>query len=132
MGKDPVMMRKPAMHRLCTDADETRPGTAHVVEAPDMGGSYATAAVVKPDHASRAVLAVALAFLAYNMAIGMSFGACGTLVETIQAKYMTSRALAASGISVMALVLGLFAPVVEAIARRIGLRTTMMTGALLS
>jgi MFS family permease len=95
-----------------------------------MDGSLAIP-VAEPATKWRTALAVGLAFLAYNMAIGMGFGAYGTLVETIQTKFDTSRALASSGISVLALILGVFAPMVATITKRIGLRATMMTGAAL-
>jgi MFS family permease len=76
-------------------------------------------------------LMIALAFLAQNMAVGLGFGAYGTLVETVQKDFTTTRALAASALSVMALAMGLLAPVVGNAMKHWRLRYTMMAGALL-
>lgn len=75
---------------------------------------------------------VALAFLAQNTAIGMSFGAYGTLVDALEREFSTSRALAASGLSVMTLTMSLLSPLVGWLMRRWSLRTIMIAGALLA
>ena len=72
---------------------------------------------------------VAIAFLAQNCAIGVSYGVYGTLLEALQEEFQTSRALAASGLSVMSLVMGLLSPVVGSLMERFSIRGLMMVGA---
>jgi MFS family permease len=74
---------------------------------------------------------VGLAFLSYNMAIGMMLGVYGTLVETIERHFSTSRALASSGTSLTFLLMGLLSPMIDPAVRRWGLRSIMLTGAAL-
>jgi MFS family permease len=74
---------------------------------------------------------VGLAFLAYNVTISMMFGVYGTLVETIERQFSTSRALASSGSSLALLLMGLLSPMVGPAVRRWGLRSVMLTGAAL-
>jgi MFS family permease len=85
--------------------------------------------VAKPPE--RRGLMILLAFLAQNMAVGMGFGAYGTLTEAVQKDFSTTRALAASALSVMSLVMGLLAPVVGGAMKHWRLRDAMMIGALL-
>jgi MFS family permease len=72
---------------------------------------------------------LAVAFLAQNCALGVNFGAYGTLVQAIQTQFATSRALASSGTAAMVLVMGLTSPVVGNLMQRFSLRALMMTGA---
>lgn len=72
---------------------------------------------------------VAIAFLAQNCAIGLCYGGYGPLIETLQEKFGTSRALAASGLSVMSLMMGLCSPLVGWLAQRWSLRVLMLAGA---
>lgn len=70
-----------------------------------------------------------IAFLAQNCAIGMNFGIYGTIVTEIESVYSTSRTLAASGLALMVMVMGLLSPLVGSLIRRISLRAIMMSGA---
>lgn len=74
---------------------------------------------------------VAIAFLAQNMAVGMAFGACGTLVGAIEEEFATSRTLASMGVSIIALMIGLLAPAVGANIPRFGIRRIMLAGAIM-
>lgn len=71
---------------------------------------------------------LAIAFLAQNCAIGLNFGLYGTLVETIQTQFSTTRALASSGLAVMTLFMGLLSPLVGSLIRLASLRTIMIAG----
>lgn len=71
---------------------------------------------------------VALTFVILNLALGVNFTAYGSLVEAIQHEFGTSRALAASGPSVLNLAMGLLAPFAGAVMRRVPLKTLMLIG----
>ncbi|WP_229735494.1 MFS transporter [Novosphingobium marinum] len=73
-----------------------------------------------------------IAFLAQNCAIGMNFGIYGTIVAALEANYQTSRALAASGLAVMTMVMGLLSPVAGELVRRYSIRTLMIAGTLVN
>jgi MFS family permease len=75
---------------------------------------------------------VALSFVILNCAMGVDFAAYGALVEAIQKEFATSRALASSGPSILALAMGLLAPFAGAAMRRVPLRILMIGGALMS
>lgn len=74
---------------------------------------------------------VVIAFLAQNCAMGMNIGIYGTLVQAIQSEFATTRTLAATGVSLMTLALGLLAPVVGWLTGRVTLRALMIAGATL-
>ena len=76
--------------------------------------------------------ALAAAFLAQNAAIGLNFAVYGTIVTVVQANYGTSRALAASGLAVMTLTMGLLSPLVGALLGRFSIRGLMLVGAALN
>jgi MFS family permease len=88
---------------------------------------YSSTQVSGPGFRGRRMVAVA--FLAQNCAIGMNFGIYGTLVEALEKEFSASRALAASGLSMMTLVMGLLSPCVGSLIRRTSLRTLMIAGA---
>lgn len=73
---------------------------------------------------------VAIAFLAQNCAVGLCYGSYGPLIETLQTEFHTSRTLAASGLSVMSLFMGLSSPMVGALVQRFSLRMLMVLGAI--
>ena len=75
---------------------------------------------------------VAIAFLVLNFALGINFTAYGALVEAIQREYATSRALASAGPSVLTLTMGLLAPFVGTIIRRVSLKAVMIAGAVMN
>lgn len=80
----------------------------------------------------RARLMVARAFLAQNVAVGCAFGGFGVSVLPLQEKFGASRGATALALSLCVLVLGLVSPLVGTLIGRIGLRLTMILGALLS
>ncbi|WP_327753873.1 MFS transporter (plasmid) [Sphingobium sp. SJ10-10] len=71
---------------------------------------------------------VAICFLIMNCTLGVNFSAYGAMVETIQHEFGTSRALAAMGISMSTLTLGLIGPLVGGLLRRMSIRTLIMIG----
>src|SRR5882757_3076140 len=75
---------------------------------------------------------VALCFVVLNCALGVNFAAYGSLVEAIQREFATSRAIAASGPSVLNLAMGLLAPFAGAVMRGVPLRRLMAAGALMN
>ena len=77
----------------------------------------------------RALLMVAVAFLAQNVGVSMGFGAYGAMVGAIEQQFHTSRALASSGLSAMAVMIGLCAPAVGSLIARWGTRQVMLAGA---
>ncbi len=80
----------------------------------------------------RARLMVARAFLAQNVAVGCAFGGFGISVLPLQEKFAASRGTTALALSLCVLVMGLVSPLVGTLIGRIGLRMTMILGALLS
>jgi MFS family permease len=94
-----------------------------------MPGDTATAEAKAPFLGWRMV---ALALLILNCALGVNFAAYGTMVESIQREFQTSRALAVSGASMLTLTMGLLSPWVGGLIRRVSLRTMMIAGALLN
>jgi len=72
---------------------------------------------------------VAIAFLSYNCAMGLTSGSFGTLLPTLQNDLHTSRAAASSAYGFMLLSTGLLSPVVGNLTRFFRLRTLMITGA---
>lgn len=72
------------------------------------------------------------AFLAQNVAIGCTFGGFGVSVMPLQQHYGASRGTATLALALSILVLGFISPFVGALIGRIGLRWTMIAGALLS
>lgn len=71
---------------------------------------------------------VAICFLIMNCTLGVNFAAYGAIVEAIQHKFGTTRALAAMGISMTTLTLGLIGPLVGGLLRRMSIRTLIMIG----
>lgn len=75
---------------------------------------------------------VAIATLTQNAAVGLTFGAYGTMVLAIEERFATTRTLSALGISLTVLILSLGAPLVTWLLRRVSIRTMMIAGALLA
>jgi MFS family permease len=74
---------------------------------------------------------VAIATLAQNCALGLSFASYGTLIGSFETEFQTTRALASSGLGAMVLSMSLCGPLVGMLLRHFSLRTIMITGALL-
>jgi MFS family permease len=72
---------------------------------------------------------LALAFVSMNCSTCIHFGIYSTLVIALQAEFDTTRAMAASGTSMMTLALGLVSPLVGTMLRYVSLRTVMVAGA---
>lgn len=75
---------------------------------------------------------VAIAFLSYNCALGLTSGSFGVVLPVLERELNTSRAMASMGIGAMLLVVGLLAPVVGNLLRRIKVRTMMIAGTLIN
>lgn len=88
--------------------------------------------MMEPRGRHRAWAMLAIAFLTQNTALGMNFAIYGTALKAIQDHYDSSRALAASGMALMTLVMGLASPLVGSMVGRFSLRSMMIGGALLN
>lgn len=75
---------------------------------------------------------VVITFVILNIALGVNFTAYGALVEAIQRTFETSRTLASSGPSVLNVAMGLLAPVVGGMMRRVSVRKMMLIGAVMN
>jgi len=73
----------------------------------------------------------AIAFIAQNCAMGLTYGSYGTLVNDLQEMYGTSRAVAASGFSLIVLVLALLSPFAGYLLTRVSVKYVMIAGAVL-
>lgn len=71
---------------------------------------------------------VAICFLIMNCTLGANFSAYGALVEAIQRAFQTNRAFASMGISMLTLALGILAPFVGGLTRRLSIRTLILIG----
>lgn len=71
---------------------------------------------------------VAICFLILNCALGVNFAAYGAMVAAIEREFLTSRALASGGLSMLTLALGLIAPMVGTLMRRVPVRALMAVG----
>jgi MFS family permease len=90
------------------------------------------AAMMEAPGRNRAWAMLVIAFLAQNTALGMNFAIYGTALKAIQDHYDSSRALAASGMALMTLVMGLASPLVGSMVGRFSLRSMMLVGAVLN
>ena len=73
-----------------------------------------------------------LAFLLFNLAIGLTYGSFGALVLSMQTRFATSLPIASIGISLVVLNNGLLASAVGWLVARVPLRRIMMMGAVLA
>lgn len=71
---------------------------------------------------------VAICFLIMNCALGVNFAAYGAMVETIQREFATNRAVASMGLSMITLTLGILAPLVGGLLRKMSIRTLILIG----
>ncbi|MEJ7935340.1 MFS transporter [Sphingobium sp. AN558] len=71
---------------------------------------------------------VGICFLIMNCALGVNFAAYGAMMETIERDFGTSRAVASMGLSMVTLTLGILAPLVGGLLRRISARALILTG----
>ena len=71
---------------------------------------------------------VALAFLAQNLAIGLSFGSFGVLIKPVAGELPATRAMASLGIAVIMLLMGLSGPVLGVLLARYPIRRAMAQG----
>lgn len=81
---------------------------------------------------SRPRMMLVRAFLAQNLATGCAFGGFGVGVLALQEQFGTSRGVASLGLALVVLSMSGLGPAVAALIARIGLRKTMIGGALLS
>lgn len=72
------------------------------------------------------------AFLTQNVAVGSAFGAFGVTVLPLQEQFGASRGAATLALALCVLAMGLAGPMIGSMIARIGLRWTMMGGAILS
>jgi cyanate permease len=89
-------------------------------------------ALVPAADQGRARMMVGRAFLAQNVGVGAAFGGFGVSVLPLQQAYGATTAMAALALSLCVLVLGLVSPLVGTLIGRIGLRWTMIMGAVIS
>lgn len=75
---------------------------------------------------------VAIAFLIINVALGVNFAAYGALVGAIETEYGTTRAMAAGGLSMLTLALGLLSPIAGMLMQKLPLRLLMTIGVLMN
>ena len=71
------------------------------------------------------------AFVAQNCAVGCAYGGFGVSILPLQAQFDASRASVSVGLSLVVLMTALSGPLVTTLARRFGLRSIMVAGALL-
>ncbi|MBP1688775.1 MAG: transporter [Deltaproteobacteria bacterium] len=72
---------------------------------------------------------VVLGFLAQNLAIGLTFGVYGAFVKPFADSFAITRGVAASGLAIITLVLGLASPWVGGLLHRRSIRDVMTAGA---
>ncbi len=87
---------------------------------------------VAPQDRGKARAMVARAFLAQNVSVGSAFGAFGVSVLPLQQKYGAGAGATGLALALCVLVMGLVSPFVGNLIGRIGLRWTMLAGALIS
>ncbi len=75
---------------------------------------------------------VALAALAQNCALGLTFGSFGALMQRFESEFDASRGMVSTALGVMVLTLSLVSIPLGARLGRLGLRRVMVTGALLN
>jgi MFS family permease len=73
-----------------------------------------------------------LAWLAQNMAIGLTFGVYGTLITSFERIYGVNRSISTLGISLVLLAFALVGPIAGSLLHRISIKKAMITGACLS
>lgn len=73
---------------------------------------------------------LAIVFVMLNFAMGINFTGYGALVGAIEAEFHTTRTLAAGGISMLTLALGVLSPVVGTMMPRVPLKWLMAAGIL--
>lgn len=73
----------------------------------------------------------ALAALCQNVAVGITFGAFGTLVMGIEQRFASGRAMSSLGIALITLTLALLGPASAALIRRFSIRAVMALGAVM-
>lgn len=81
---------------------------------------------------SRARMMLVRAFLAQNLATGCAFGGFGVSLLALQDHFGTSRGMAALALAFVVLSMSGLGPLVAVLIGRIGLRTTMIAGLMLS
>lgn len=79
-------------------------------------------------HAGRSYLMVFIAFVAFNVAVGFTFGAVGLLIEPLSREFGASKSQISLSISLVALVSACASPWVGRLLDRWSLRGTMLTG----
>lgn len=75
---------------------------------------------------------IMICFVARNLATGLGFGTFGPLLRTNELHFGVSRTLAATGMSMITIAIGLLSPLIGGFLVRLNLRNMMMAGALIS
>jgi len=75
---------------------------------------------------------VLLAFLIFNLSIGLTYGAFGVLVTPMEARMHTERSVVSLGISLIILANGLLSPAIGWLIARFSIRKLMLFGAVLT
>lgn len=75
---------------------------------------------------------IIICFLAQNLGAGLAFGSFGPLLASNEVHFGVSRTLAASGMSVVLLAIGLLSPIAGALLQTMSVRTAMIGGGVLS
>ncbi len=71
---------------------------------------------------------VLLSFLAFNCAMGFTFGTFGPLIASLEAQFGISRTAAASAMSITTLAMGLSSPFIGELLQRLSIRLSMFGG----
>lgn len=75
---------------------------------------------------------VAICFLAQNCAMGLAFGSYGVLLASTESHFGVSRTIAASGMSMVTLAMGLVSPIAGTIMQRVPVSIAMVAAATIS
>lgn len=71
-------------------------------------------------------------FLAQNLSMGFAFGSFGPLLASTEQRFGVTRAVAAMGMSLIMLAIGVLSPLIGSLLRHLSVRIAMIGGALLS
>jgi cyanate permease len=75
---------------------------------------------------------VLLSFLAQNLSMGFAFGSFGPLLASTEQQFGVTRAVAAMGMSLIMLAIGVLSPLIGSLLQHLSVRIAMIGGALLS
>src|SRR6266403_4130570 len=75
---------------------------------------------------------VLLCFLAQNLSLGFALGSFGPLLASTEQNFGVTRAIAATGMSLIMLAIGVLSPLIGGLLQHLSIRIAMIGGALLS